>query len=532
LNDGELRYRTEDFTLKDIGKYYVETSSDRNIVEALKSRASVVLQGSRGVGKSFLLRIAQLELENSLGHDRVLPVYVTFNRAGLLQSTDENKFQHWMMAKICNRIIRAARQKGVLTGATSILTSLGPKQSDADIESRLVHVEEAFENSWRKAGEFVGEESNLDPQDLKDAVEDLCSECELERIVLLVDEAAHVFIPQQQREFFTLMRDLRSPQLSIKAAVYPGVTSYGETFQLTHDATRLSVDRDIFEHEYLGAMTALVLKQQGGLSRQLDRYGEVFGALAFAASGNPRILLKTLSRALPLNTNNANRAMKEYYRESVWAEHSSLGERYLGHRQLIDWGRDFLESRVIPEQHSRNLDATETSVAMWINRDAPAAVKEALRLLCYSGILQEAGSGLRATRSGTGSRYLINVGCAAVQDADPVSYCARLRRTASIKRWTEFGVSHPSYRPIARFDLSALDSAQQTALESQLRRDIDYLDLSPFQKAKLHELGFTTVGGVLGAKESDFQTAKWVGEVRSRQMMNAATTAVFEYLSG
>lgn len=531
----ELYYRTEDIALDDIESLFVETAADRRLVDACKTRASVVVQGSRGVGKSFILRVAQAEMERCFHADGVLPVYVTFNKAGLLQTSDPMQFQHWMMAKICSRIVRAVRQKGLVPHGSSVLASLAPSGSGdaASVQQALVAAEARFENSWKSPGENVAGDIKLDPQVLIDAVEDLCATTRVRRVVLLVDEAAHVFIPEQQRQFFTLMRDLRSPQISVKAAVYPGVTSFGDSFQMSHDATLMSVDRDTLDQAYLASMREIVSKQDAQLSQQLSRYGEVFDALAFASTGNPRILLKTLTRATPVNTSNAQRAIKEYYRESIWAEHSSLADRYVGHRELIEWGRDFIESHVIGELYERNQRADgEASIALWIHRDAPASVKEALRLLCYSGILQEAGSGLRATRSGTGSRYIVNVGCAVVQDADPVSYATKLRRQASIKRMIEFGPNHPRYRAIASIDQTTLDAAQHVVLAAQLQKSTDALDLSPFLRSKLEELGFDTVGKVLAASEQDFRNAKWVGHVRSRQMMNAATTAVLEYLSG
>lgn len=531
----ELYYRTEDIALDDIESLFVETVADRRLVDACKTRASIVLQGSRGVGKSFILRVAQAEMERCFDTDGILPVYVTFNKAGLLQTSDKKQFQHWMLAKICSRIVRAVYQKGLAAQSTSILSSLArPGATNVrDIERSLVTVEERFEDSWKKPGSDVESNDDLDPQVLIDVVDDLCAATSVRRVVLLVDEAAHVFIPEQQRQFFTLMRDLRSPRISIKAAVYPGVTSFGDSFQMSHDATLLSVDRDILDDGFITAMREIVLRQDRQLSHQLGRYGEVFDALAFASTGNPRILLKTLTRVNPVNTANAQRAIREYYREVIWAEHSALADRYVGHRALIEWGRDFVEAHVVGELYERNLKTDgEASIALWIHRDAPAVVKEALRLLCYSGILQEAGSGLRATRSGTGSRYIVNVGCSIAQDADPVGFASRLRRQASIKRMIEFGPNHPRYRAIADLDLDALHSAHNTLLESQLQKSTDELDLSPFLRAKLGELGFDTVGKVLAASERDFQSAKWVGQVRSRQMMNAATTAVLEYISG
>lgn len=528
----ELLFRAEDFAPREIARFFVETAADRAIIEQLKGRSSIVLQGSRGVGKSFLLKMAQYELDASFDSDSVLPVYLVFNKAGLLQSSDANQFKHWMLAKICNRIIRAAKQHGLIAAGSSVLSSLGSGADDEARGTRLEMLETAFEDSWRNAGSAVAVSEPIDPQDVKDSVEDLCSGVSLRRIVLLVDEAAHIFIPQQQRDFFTLMRDLRSPFLSVKAAVYPGVTAYGDSFQLTHDATMLSVDRQIFDEHYVPSMAEIVIKQAPELSEPIRRQGEVFAAIAFSASGNPRLLLKTLARSLPLTSTSASKTLREYYREAIWSEHSALGDRYSGHRQLVDWGRDFLERQVIPEQHRKNQQATETQLAIWVHRDVPASVKEALRLLCYSGILQEGGSGLRSTRSGTGQRYYLNCGCAVAIDGDPISYATRLRQTVSIKRWTEFGANNPVYRDIEGLDPETLSGAGSEVLDRLLTNSIETLDLTDFQKAKLRELDFRTVGSVLAATEQDFQTAKWVGPTRSRQMINAATAAVLEYLSG
>lgn len=532
----ELIFRTEDLSLDEVREYFVETTADRKLVNACKTKASVVLQGSRGVGKSFILKVAQAEMEDDFTRSGVLPVYVTFNKAGLIQSSDVDKFQHWMMAKICNRILRAARQRGIIEDGASALSGLaGAAGRDPEaVETRLAGLENAYEESWRSPGSAV-EATGIEPQRLIDVLEDLCESTRLRRVVLLVDEAAHVFIPEQQRQFFTLMRDLRSPYLSVKAAIYPGVTSFGDSFQMSHDATLHSVDRDILDPAYVSAMREIVQKQDPSLTPNIARQGEVFDALAFAATGNPRILLKTLSMSLPLNSNNAQRTVREYFRETIWSEHSALGDRYEGHRTLIDWGREFIENSVLPsleDRNERNQDGDQ-SIALWIHRDAPAAVQEALRLLCYSGILQMGGTGLRATRSGTGSRYIVNVGCALSQSgSDLASHATKLRLNASIKRMVEFGANHSLYRGLDGFNLLALEDAEGSVLESQLQRPIADLDLTDFLRGKLNDLGFLTVGEVLNAEEGDFRTAYMVGPARSRQMMNAATTAVLEYISG
>jgi hypothetical protein len=102
-------------------------------------------------------------------------------------------------------------------------------------------------------------------------------------------------------------------------------------------------------------------------------------------------------------------SIRNYYREGIWAEHSNLAERYPGLRALIDWGRTFFERDVLPVLWRRNQNVSESSSTIWIHRDAPQVVKEALRLLCYSGILLEEVSGIRATRSEVGTRYIVNL---------------------------------------------------------------------------------------------------------------------------
>lgn len=531
-NSGDLFYRTEDLQLDEVLDYFVETSGDRAVVDRLKSRSPVLLRGSRGVGKSFLLRVAEAELKRDFETDRILPVYVTFARAGLIRQTEDG-FLPWMISKISTGVKRALVTYGLSLPSDSALAALMTTSSGSR-GGRAVDdvVQTEFEEFW-KNGEPVPSSRLIPDSDvLRDAIDDLCQELGLKRIALLVDEAAHVFIPDQQRQFFTLMRDLRSPSLAVKAAVYPGVTSYGESFQPTHDATVLDVERSLTDSRYASSMREIVLKQDSTLTRSVEQYGEAFDVLAFAATGNPRILLKTFAASTPINRARVQEAIRNYYREEIWAEHSNLAERYPGHRDLIDWGRTFIERDVLPVLYARNQGTSEASSAIWIHRDAPHAVREALRLLCYSGILLEGVSGIRATRSEVGTRYIVNLGCNFAQDAEPIQYGSAVRSTLSIKRMQEFGANHQAYKPIENVGVEALQSDSNVALAARLAANIDNLDLTYFQKSKLRELNLETIGEVLAASEADFQALFYVGRVRSRQMRNAAIMAVIEYLSG
>jgi hypothetical protein len=528
----DLFFRTEDLQLNEVLNYLVETNADRSIIDSLKGRSPVIVKGSRGVGKSFLMRAAEAELRAEFQEKRILPVYVTFASASLIKADSPERFLSWMIAKICNRIVRVATELGLTLPAESSIISIQGGSSPIK-PSKMEQVEKAYEESWK--GKATAPDSSMvpDPEVLKDAAEDLCTSAGLRRIILFVDEAAHVFIPAQQRQFFTLMRDLRSPYLTVKAAVYPGATSYGHAFQPVHDATILSVDRSVTDSDYADNMRQIVFKQESSLKQTIERNGEVFDTLAYAATGNPRILLKTVARTVPFNRRNAESVLRKYYREEIWSEHSGLAERYPGHRELVDWGRAFIEGRVLPDLHGRNRGRrSETSAYFWMHRDAPQAIREALRLLSYSGVILEGDSGIRATRSEVGTRYMVNLGCLFAQDAEPIGSGIKVRKSLSIKRMVEYGANHPEYRPLDALSLDNIDMSGNEALESQLARPSSLLDVTDFQRSKLEELKLATIGAVLNADESVFKRAHYVGDIRARQMRNAAVAAVLEYLSG
>jgi hypothetical protein len=531
-------FRTEDIRPDEVGDYFVESRQDRTIVDALKNRNPTILVGSRGVGKSFLLRVAQKELAENFEKDRVFPVYLSFVRSSLLQSADSERFKHWMLARICSAIIRSLLKAGVLIALPPSARLLAGASAVTDAEpTKLEAVAEAYENSWRNPAEVIDSSQVPTVDDLKEALEDLSTELNISRFVLLIDEAAHIFLPEQQRQFFTLFRDLRSHCITCNAAVYPGVTSFGETFQPAHDATMLSIDRDILAADYVENMREIVEKQADAiLLKNIAQNAQNFAILAYAASGNPRLLLKTLAASPKVNSTQINETVRGYYRSDVWAEHSLLADKYVGHREIIDWGRRFLEGLAIPDIKSKNdhyLAADKsTSAYIWIHRDAPEVVKEALRILSYTGVVSEQASGIKASRGEIGTRYIVNLGCLFSLEATPAATSFEIAKALTPKRMTEFGANHSSYKRLVDHVAKAPADAHGIALEQQFAKPVSVLDISDWQRSKLLELGLSTVGDVLKATEQKLKEASYVGDVRARRMRNAAIAAVLEYLSG
>lgn len=530
-------YRTEDIGPKDVLKYFVETEEDRAAINQIKGRTPTVLVGSRGVGKSFLMRVAEHELAAEYNEKKVVPVYVTFVTSSLLRSGDPDQFRHWMIARICRAVLRKVRKMGLLSSTPSsanILAGLPAGHSDTDGLADLIR---AYEESWKTPGEFVDSSGIPDIEDVKEALEDLAEDLGISRFALLMDEAAHIFLPTQQRQFFTLFRDLRSHCVTCNAAVYPGVTSYGDTFQPTHDATMVSLSRDINDTDYVGSMRQIVEKQaDSSLLKRITKNGQNFSILAYAATGNPRLLLKTVADAPNMNSTEVNSVIREFYRNGIWAEHSSLSEKYIGHKAIIDWGRGFVEDVVLPELKQKNdtyLQHEKNSTSyIWVHRDAPEIIKEGLRILCYTGILTEHSGGIRATRSEIGRRYTVNLGCLFAQEATPSTTSFNIAKSLTPKRMSEYGINHSAFVGLAGLDIDLSDIQEGFDLDQQLAKPNTVLDVTVWQRSKLDELNLNTVGAVLAATEAELKEAHYVGDVRARRMRNAAIASVLEYLSG
>ena len=153
----------------------------------------------------------------------------------------------------------------------------------------------------------------------------------------------------------------------------------------------------------------------------------------------------------------------------------------------------------------------------------------ALRLLEYTGIICEHSSGMRATRGELGSRYEVNEGCLFAQEATPTKTAFSIAKQLSVKKMTEYGSNYPFFERIRDV---VIDTTGNSSIINQFDKSIDTLDLTPWQKEKLRELGIDTIGKLIDIEENKLKEARYIADVRARQMKNAAVAAVCEYLLG
>lgn len=527
--------RTEEISPEDILKYYVPTDDDVAILEKLKSKIPIVLVGSRGMGKSFLFKVSQMSIEQDCS-ENILPVYVTFRSAPMLQTANKMQFQEWMLNRVCTSLLRTLKKKGYLANNKWSFSGMEGQEFDEDSwPKRLEAVNKQFENSWKKPGEEIDISEMPTIDDLLELVEDICEESDIDRFIIYIDEAAHVFIPEQQIQFFSLFRELRSPYLKCNASVYPGVTYYGKTFDKTHDAEFINLYRSITSGDYVDKMKEMVLRQvtDEGFKKMLETNGNNFTVLTYAAGGNPRILLRSIEQLQNLKADTVNKLIREFYREEIWAEHSGLVEKYIKSARYIDWGRNFVEDIILPEIKNKNdrlIDKQESTIYFWVDRNAPEAVKESLRILEYTGLIRQHASGVKATGSVIGTRYEVNVGCLLSHEASPVSKCGDIISNLTVRKLNEYGANSKFFDEIKELDIKNDLENTSEDLNRLISNSIDILQLTTWQKNNLKAIGVQTIKDLLLVEESDLRKIYYVGEYKSRQMKNVALAAMFEYL--
>ena len=142
--------------------------------------------------------------------------------------------------------------------------------------------------------------------------------------------------------------------------------------------------------------------------------------------------------------------------------------------------------------------------------------------------MYEEASGIRATRSEVGTRYMVNIGCLISIEAKPATSGLSIIKNADIRRMSEYVANHTFYQTIQ----GVVFEGGTDALKKQFEKSIDVLELTEWQKKKMHEIKIDTIGELIGATEERLKQAKYIADVRARNIKNAGIAAVCEYLLG
>lgn len=367
---------------------------DLATIAKLKGPGSKLLSGPRGSGKSTLLRCAYFGLVDT---ESVLPAYINYSQSLALEPLFHSHanalriFRQWLLLKI----VFALRESAELKSLEVPEDFKKLAESARNIIYELERGEEPFFDRM------------LSPTELVAIIEELLDTLHLGRCVLLMDDAAHAFSSEQQREFFEVFRQLKSRRLASKAAIYPGVTSYSHTFNVGHEAEVLEAWYRPDLPYFLPLMREIAEKRlpESMKERFGTNFSEYIELLALASFGQPRGFFIMLASVLePLGTSktitrsSVLRSISEYA-DYVIEVHKSISKRLRIYRNFIEFGQQ-LESTIVTRIKGYNATASQPtrSTIVGIREPIPATMEKCLQFLEYAGLARKLASHSRGTR--------------------------------------------------------------------------------------------------------------------------------------
>lgn len=568
--------RAEDLSPELVVALFAGAGGDEAIVHKLTLPGVYLLQGSRGTGKTMLLRVAYERLlrENA---GKVLPVFVSFARYLATYSNTSktslgySPFQHWVTAKLLSGMqgmVHTLRK-------TSSENVFGPVPFDAYTKRLEMHYADATVADPSANAKLLGvsEEDLLSFARLDQIQAKICSILDahgFDTIAFFLDEAAQNFAEELQPEFFQIIKHLRHHRISIKAAVYPNTTNYGRDFDIGHDAIVLPIDRPIENSEGMALFKELVQKRFAGttLGKALGKSETPTSFLVKMSGGNPRWFIHLLnhlnhSTSSAITNTEALSVAKDLPGNTLWPYLTNLKKNFPSKRKYVDsavnLAQIFIEGIKESNKDIKRESLTRPScyVAVSNHKTVPFRVHAAIKLLQYAGIVSSRGP-KKITGRETAEMLLIHPAILARENAlyggetnppldslvsaltDPPREKFR-EFTRNSPRLLEFrgedesdtiicGVCSSALPDRARFCMSCGSPTQQTSpYQELLSQPISKLELTPGIRQRIVDDGrFRVIKDIVEASDELLDSIHLIGKTRIKLIRYAAE----EFLAG
>ena len=384
---------------------------EESIVRRLSVGGAKLLVGPRGCGKTTLLLKSYFGLLRDQ-ETLTLPIYVNFKLSLKLEPLYINTpnasfwFKLWLNLRVMEGLLASIRESGRYQVPEGLPT-------DKEISS-LINLIESGRVSSASSVEAFNTES------VADFIRDVLEENSLVRCVLLLDDAAHAFSSKQQEDFFEFFRQIKSREISPKAAIYPGITTYSATFHAGHDAEQIDVWVKPDNAGYVQFMRSLAEKRFGGqLPPTLVATTDALEFLAFASFGIPRSFLNMLrtiyhdESKLSAGSSLDRRKILEIAKQSRELSHNvyeSLAYKLPAYRSFISAGQSVYQ-RILSQIKAFNKLKDESNQALEVGfrRPLPADLEKVVSFFQYAGLLMPVGENSRGVK-GVFDLYMVHFG--------------------------------------------------------------------------------------------------------------------------
>jgi hypothetical protein len=414
--------RAENLSKAELREWSADLPDDAAVLAKLRAPGAMLLSGPRGSGKSTLLRRAYFDM---LEGDTVLPVYVNYAKSLALEpyfhrtANALSIFRQWLLAKIVVAIRESAEQLG-----REVPPDLAVRATWAEALIRALEVSRP-------------PETILDPLAPSLALllfEEWTTALRRHRCVLLLDDAAHAFSSQQQREFFEVFRALKSRSVSAKAAIYPGLTSYSPNFHIGHDAQLVEAWCDPTHATYLPVMRSIFARRFPlELRQRMAGRESLVDYLALASFGIPRAFLTMIGALVGVDdvaqtpTRSAADSAIESQALSVRSVFSSLADKLPRFKNFVLVGIELDRALIqLLREFNARKELNQKAVAVAIAEPLGQELERILSFMEYAGLVRSVGPFKRGNR-GTYQRYTVHYSLAITDGALALGKSASLQ---------------------------------------------------------------------------------------------------------
>lgn len=405
---------------------------EESIVRRLMVGGAKLLVGPRGCGKTTLLLKAYYKLLENTDRNS-LPVYVNFKLSLKMEplyletSNASYWFKSWLNLKILEGLYSTSERLPDLELPSDLPTKKSIRKAIDQLESAQV--------------DKVADPERFSTDAVAAYLSELVESNELTRVVLLLDDAAHAFSAKQQEDFFEFFRQVKSREISPKAAVYPGVTTFSPAFHAGHDAELIDVWVRPDDSEYVDYMRAMAEKRFNGLlPSTLREVSDSLEFLAYTSFGIPRSFLNMLrsiyheeSKATAKTTLDRRRLLEiaKQSRELSHNVYESLSNKLPAYREYISSGQTIYQGVLGRlKDYNRRRSDSDQAVEIGIRRPLTPDLEKIISFYQYAGLLMPSGENSRGVK-GVFDLYMVHFG-------DLVTENAIIgRRTKSISSFVE-----------------------------------------------------------------------------------------------
>jgi hypothetical protein len=343
LNDRkEFEGRADFIDNQDLLDWTVENEQFQQIQEKLLEKGAILLAGPRGSGKTHHMKVAYNKSLRNPGYP--LTIYVSFGKYYhleplLFKSPRAYQIFHtWILGKI-------------ILGCQQVIDDLHDieqkRYSNLDFLKEFSNLE-VFVSQTEKglsSNEYVDLIERLTIHEVVKILETLANKLNRKKIVLFLDDAALTLTPGYMREFFDVLRSLKSSRISPKASVYLGTTEYSPRFHVGHDAEKVDCWFNVEDKSYSQFMDQFIEKRFPGILTSIPK--DIIDLLKYAAFGIPRIFIN-LIRAF--EERKKNRRIQEVFNRVIdeqaaliKAEYNSFTHKMPQYKTIIHTGDDLFE---------------------------------------------------------------------------------------------------------------------------------------------------------------------------------------------